>query len=269
MKTCSLRGLRDEDLALCGVHSADLFWQQGSAISYLDAGREDNLIFLMTGGERTYLLPEKESAPLTVQAGDLMLMPADIRYQSMVTSPQGNTGIVLGFTLMNRQGEPLRLGEKLTLLPRELGAQVRPLMEEIAACCLQSGARLRVMGRLSQLLMMLCEADTPPVDGELMRAVRYMETHLDRVIPLDEAAALCHMSPATFTRRFRAATGDSPAAYHRRLRLAKGRELLSGGLYSVEQVALLLGFFDSAHFCHAYAACFGESPRGRRRAVRP
>ncbi len=267
MKTCSLRSLRDEDLFLCGVHSAALSWQQGSTATYLETGREDNLILLMTGGERRYTLPEREE-PIAATEGDLMLLPADMRYQSVVVSPQGNTGIVLGFTLMDRQGETLRLGDRLALLPRELVGQVRPLMEEIAACCLQSGTRLRVKARLAQLLSLLCEAETPAVDGELMRAVRYMETHLDRAISLSEAAALCHMSPATFTRRFRAATGDSPAAYHRRLRLSKGRELLAGGLYSVEQVALLLGFFDSAHFCHAYSSCFGESPRGRRKAVR-
>ena len=133
-------------------------------------------------------------------------------------------------------------------------------MEEIAAASLQYGSHLRVMALMMELFSRLC---APPLTGEgaeLLPAIRYMEEHLERPIPAADLAARCHMSLSTFTRRFRTLTGEPPAAYHRHMRLKKGRELLSSGLYTVEQAALTLGFFDAAHFCHAYRDCFGQAP---------
>ena len=84
-------------------------------------------------------------------------------------------------------------------------------------------------------------------------------------ISAEELAALCHMSLSTFARRFRALTGEPPAAYHRRLRLEKSRELLESGLCSVEQAAFALGFYDKAHFSRCFQAHFGIKPGAARR----
>ena len=77
---------------------------------------------------------------------------------------------------------------------------------------------------------------------------------------MDALAAMCYMSRSTFFRRFKSEVGLSPAAYHMRLRLGKSRDLLSSGLYTVEQVAAVMGFYDAAHFCRLFKRETGELP---------
>ena len=263
MVTVRLTELCDEDIAYTNIHAASFHWNRGNTVVYRDSGRGDNMFFYMLRGCRRYTFPDTPES-LEIREGDLMLMPAYSCYESTVLSEGGSEGICLQFTLQTGSGEKVRLGSRPMLLRRESEAPVRMLMEKIRESSLQLGSRLQTKQLLMQLLITLCDLPAWNDHADIQPAIRYMETHLDRSIVLQEAASLCHMSQSSFTRRFRAAMGDSPVSYHRRMRLRKGRELLESGLYSVEAVALSLGFFDTSHFCHAYAAAYGETPTGHR-----
>lgn len=266
MITLSLSDLCDEDIAYTNIHAASFHWNHGSTTVYRNDGRGDNMFFYMMEGCRRYTFPDTPEV-LDIREGDLMLMPAFSCYESTVLSEDGSKGICLQFTLLNGTGEKARLGSRPMLLRRESETPVHILMEKIRESSLQSGSRLHSKQLLMQLLITLCDLPAWNEHADIQPAIRYMEMHLDRTIALPEAASMCHMSQSSFTRRFRAAMGDSPVSYHRRMRLRKGRELLESGLYSVEEVALTLGFFDTPHFCHAYAAEYGETPSGHRTAL--
>ncbi|MFY3065586.1 helix-turn-helix transcriptional regulator [Achromobacter xylosoxidans] len=62
-------------------------------------------------------------------------------------------------------------------------------------------------------------------------------------------------------RAFRLATGMSPMAFQRQLRLEYGSWLLLNNACSITQIALDCGFADGAHFSRDFRAHFGQSPR--------
>lgn len=78
------------------------------------------------------------------------------------------------------------------------------------------------------------------------------------------------MSLDTFRRAFRAATGEPPARFQRRERLAMGANLLRRRELTLRQIAGMLGFCDEFHFSKAFKGQLGVSPsRFRERILRP
>ena len=256
METIRLGQLPHEDIAAVGIWAAELYWHRGHVTEYTGAGRLNNLLFWMQSGRRRYSV---DGEVFEVGPGALLLMPAGSRYRTEVTD-DGCRGVVLDFSLLDRTGQPVRLGDRVTRLEEEADPRVSGLLEALAASYRENGGPLRGKELIFRLFARLCEVSRLPEDRELQPALRWMEQHPDRALRLPEAASLCHMSVSSFTRRFRTALGASPAAYHRRLRLLRGRELLESGLYTVEQAAAMLGFCDPPHFCRAYTALFGTKP---------
>ena len=269
MRTLNWRQLTREDIAFTHIQAATHFWPGGNCTVYQGDGRADNMLFYMLEGCRRYRFPDSLES-MDVHSDDLMLMPAGSCYESTVQSPQGTRGICLQFTLSDASGERCRLGERPMLLRQASGGPLKSLLENMQACSLQYGSRLRIKALMMELMMTLCDSPLSTGNAELLPAIRHMEEHLDHPVSVEEIAALCHMSQSAFTRRFRLVMDESPAAYHRKMRLKKSRELLMSGLYTVEQAASTLGFYDTAHFCRAYAACFWE-PAGliRRGRLKP
>lgn len=74
----------------------------------------------------------------------------------------------------------------------------------------------------------------------------------------------------TFRRAFRAATGEPPARFQRRQRIAMGANLLRRRELTLKQIASLLGFCDEFHFSKAFKSQFGIPPNGfREKILRP
>jgi len=100
--------------------------------------------------------------------------------------------------------------------------------------------------------------------GEIMRSLllarEYMDDQLAENPSLDEIAQVSGISKYHFIRLFREVFAVSPYQYlqGRRLELAK-QELLKGK--SVTEVAIGLGYFDSAAFSNAFKSKFGVPPQ--------
>jgi hypothetical protein len=61
-------------------------------------------------------------------------------------------------------------------------------------------------------------------------------------------------------RSFRSATGLTPGAYLRQLRVQKSRRLLGPGGLSLAELAAQLGFADQSHFTREFRRVFGITP---------
>ena len=76
--------------------------------------------------------------------------------------------------------------------------------------------------------------------------------------------AVAHVSPAHFSRQFRATFGETPHAYLRRRRVERAMELLRETDRSVTDICFDVGFASLGTFSRTFRAIVGESPSGYR-----
>ena len=54
--------------------------------------------------------------------------------------------------------------------------------------------------------------------------------------------------------------GVSYGKFALRVRMSNAAKDLMSGRYTLEEIAIKWGFFDSAHFCHSFKKFYGVSP---------
>lgn len=80
-------------------------------------------------------------------------------------------------------------------------------------------------------------------------------------LSLNEAAALCHLSPSYFSRLFKSVFRYNYSEYGIRHRLYSAARLLSQGGYSVTDVSYELNFSSPSHFIALFKKQFGVTPK--------
>lgn len=96
---------------------------------------------------------------------------------------------------------------------------------------------------------------------KIERAMAYMKAHLDDPeLTIRDCAKASYISEVYFRRLFRAAYGMAPQAYLIKLRIARAVGLMSGGYYSIKEVATLSGYRDYKYFSTEFKRIKGISP---------
>lgn len=99
------------------------------------------------------------------------------------------------------------------------------------------------------------------------RMREYLSGDLAEHLGLETLAARVGMSPFHLLRVFRAATGQTPAAYRNQQRLIRAKALLRAGT-PIAEVALATGFTDQSHFTNRFRRMVGVPPGEYRRLRR-
>lgn len=94
----------------------------------------------------------------------------------------------------------------------------------------------------------------------------YLRAHYAERILLRDLARLAGVHRVYLLRAFRRATGLTPGAYVRRLRIDAARVALAGSSRAVAEIALESGFSSQAHFTRAFHREVGLPPAAFRRA---
>jgi AraC family transcriptional regulator, transcriptional activator FtrA len=109
----------------------------------------------------------------------------------------------------------------------------------------------------------------PPREGmRLGPLLERMRTQLGRPQTIAKLAREAGMSVRTFLRRFKAATGTTPAEWLLAERLGRARELLEGSASPLEDIAFTCGFGSLATMRHHFRERLGVSPGAYRRQFR-
>ena len=92
-----------------------------------------------------------------------------------------------------------------------------------------------------------------------------LRRQIDKAFPLAELARMAAMSERTFMRRFKDATGTTPAEWLTTVRLDRARELLESSAHSIDSIAEQTGLGTAATLRHHFRRKLGTSPTAYRR----
>lgn len=104
---------------------------------------------------------------------------------------------------------------------------------------------------------------------ELIAQIQFwLKTNLACEHNLQYVAAQFNLNYRTFTRRFRAATNQSPLEYWQQLRIETAKELLASSNLSVQDIALEVGYNDQGHLTRIFRKILNQTPSQYRKVVR-
>lgn len=96
---------------------------------------------------------------------------------------------------------------------------------------------------------------------DVLKAQKYVQTHLGEKISLTEVAAHLHLNSSYFSRMYKKETGEGFVEYVTRVKMEKALQLLDHSGNSVEQIAYELGFESKSYFLKTFKRFYGISPR--------
>ncbi len=104
-----------------------------------------------------------------------------------------------------------------------------------------------------------CALENHFSDTRIQKAISYLESNYERVIPVTEIANICGLSSSRFLHLFKEKTG---LTYRKVQQWNKvSRSFLSLREQSITQTAYEFGFTDSAHYTKTFKETFGFSPK--------
>lgn len=116
------------------------------------------------------------------------------------------------------------------------------------------------MPRTSQSGYAVLLLSRPHHDDRIREAERFMQKNFSRPLAIDSLASRANMSPPTFVRRFKEATGRLPGKYLQVFRISMAKEMLEDGARSVQRVSSAVGYEDVAYFRALFKPRTGMTP---------
>ncbi len=101
----------------------------------------------------------------------------------------------------------------------------------------------------------------------LLTTIIRMENAIEEPLDMNELADSVELSPRQLERLFRRYLKTTPHGYYVKLRLERGRRLLTQTSASILDVAMSCGFVSASHFTKCYRRIFGRTPTDERRLV--
>jgi AraC-like DNA-binding protein len=98
----------------------------------------------------------------------------------------------------------------------------------------------------------------------MLRARDTMDRAFSQPIDIAALARVAHVSPAHFSRQFRATFGESPHRYLQRRRVERAMELLRETARPVTEICFDVGFSSLGTFSRTFKAVVGEPPSAYR-----
>lgn len=106
------------------------------------------------------------------------------------------------------------------------------------------------------------------VDADLRAVLQWVEGNLDRQLTVDELARRAAMTPRTFARRFKAATGTTPLQWILHQRVVVAQRMLETSTVTVDEIAATIGFGSAAALRQHFTKVVGSTPSAYRAMFR-
>jgi len=215
--------------------------------------------------------------------GDLIMIPPSVLHRVLYETkrPAERINIFFSEDYLHRvsaaSGPDLCVGlfsrSRLTI-PSSSRPQLERLMTRLRLESESSDpyAPLMTKSLFSELLVEIARCQdvhqTPQFLDETSTAIqesaRYIYEHYEEPVSLAAAAAVAHMNPTYFSKKFRETTGFGFKEYLTHIRLQNAAHLLCTTDTSITEIAGICGFSDGNYFGDAFRKHYGMSPRAYR-----
>jgi len=257
---------------------------------------EDGRAFFFAALEGTVRLDIPGEAPLLIERGDFVLIPAAYHFASSSASSPPSTGLDSRpveikpnvFRLGDQVGEPdVRMlvghcafaspdaGLLVSLLPSLIHARGEPRLTTLIQLAVEESRGERagrdvVLARLMEVLFIealrSCGPHCPSGilrglgDERVAAAIRAIHEQPSAAWDVPSLAKAAAMSRSAFFERFRRNVGTAPMEYLLHWRMVLAKRMLEDGKLGVAEIARHVGYSSASTFSVAFSRHVGASP---------
>ncbi|MEX1028509.1 MAG: AraC family transcriptional regulator [Paenibacillaceae bacterium] len=96
---------------------------------------------------------------------------------------------------------------------------------------------------------------------EIHEAQKYVHTHLNEKISMEEVAVMLRLNPSHFSRIYKSETGETFIEYMTRIKMEHAQEALEQSDKTIDQIAESLGYDNTSYFIKLFKLNSGYSPK--------
>lgn len=232
-------------------------------------------LFLVLRGTGTMLIEEKS---VLLRQGDLIVLNPNVEHTERSTDLQPLEYIAVGIdglSFLNEQEYSESSAYFKTSLPHDsdivscFESMVTEMERQESGYALVCQNTMQIL--LTKLKRLLRLSPTVTFSRRIARECshvkRYIDTHFQQELTLDDLAAYSHMNKYYLTHSFTKYTGLSPISYLNRRRIVESCRLLENTNLSVAQIAGITGFSSLSYFSQVFKKTEGVSPAQYRKAM--
>ncbi len=97
--------------------------------------------------------------------------------------------------------------------------------------------------------------------SEIHEAQKYVHTHLNEKISMEEVAVALSLNPSHFSRIYKSETGETFIEYMTRIKMEHAQEALEQSDKTIDQIAESLGYDNTSYFIKLFKMSSGYSPK--------
>ncbi|MCC2686119.1 MAG: arabinose operon regulatory protein [Paenibacillaceae bacterium] len=134
-------------------------------------------------------------------------------------------------------------------------------LQQASLCMLRLEGQMRIVyAELLALFGGMRALSIDTLDPRIVEACRYVREHVHDKFSLSQWAASVHLSPSHFSHLFNKVLGISPIKYLLDYRLQRAKDLLVHTVYSIKEIAELVGYSDQSQFSRAFRKAESVGP---------
>lgn len=118
--------------------------------------------------------------------------------------------------------------------------------------------------RISQNIYTIYGAQKTHGDTQILNIQEWIDLNIHQPISIKDLSNIACMSPRTFERRFKNATGDAPSVYIQRIKVEVAKRQLESKNLSFEEISQNLGYMNSGSFRKIFVRWVGLLPSAYR-----
>lgn len=267
METIAFKDLYGLDFHITQLFAVNQEWIDGKEFSCIDKKRRTSALLYLKDCDISYRTAA--GSRTTFSKGSLIYIPQGSQYISRFSACSDVCAYtqLIEFELIGKDGEPFACSEEIVLVATDGDKYYSELFDDATRTCemmVMSQPQLKsiLYALLARIAKQYQQKDIySDAYWSIGPAVDYLMKNPYSDISVTELAQLCHMSDSYFRLLFKKYSGKTPSDYCLDNRLAKAKKLLQNSMYSVGEIARLLGYDDPGYFAKVFKKKTGYSPR--------
>ena len=267
MNTIAFKDLYGLDFNIHQLFAVNQKWPDGREFSCLESKRPTSALLYLKDCDISYRTAN--GLNVTFLRGSIVYIPQGSRYISRFLKCGGVCAYtqLISFELVDKGGEPFVCSEDILLATTDDDKYYSELFDDaIRTYEMLALSHPQLKSVLYALLARIAKQhQQKDINSDTYRIIAPVIDYLMKNPCSDksvaELAQLCHISESYFRMLFKKYSGKTLSQYCLDNKISRAKKLLQNSMYSVGEIAQLLGYDDPGYFAKVFKKETGYSPR--------